>query len=234
MFIVEKDFESEICFIHMYKCAGMSILKSLRNENLLNEQESHIHNSLYKYYNKDYSINISLVRNPLTWYKSLVNYEISRIEDELGINLFARYFIFEDYPNDNRNMDFNMSIDRMINMKDFFKEHPHQLQHFKDELKENKYSNRMVMNIFNIKTLDDIENMKLEETYYQEMIKRFGIYDTTFYRMEDELKKATDILGIKELVHININKKNNSLSDIQLETIKNKDKELFDKFGYKL
>jgi len=233
MFIVEKEDET-ICFIHMYKCAGMSILKSLRNEKLLNEEDSHIHNSLYRYYNYSRTNNISLIRNPLTWYKSLVNYEISRIEDDLGINLFARYFIFEDYPNNNRNMNFDMTIDRMINMKKFFIEQPHQLQHFKDELRENKYSNRMVMNIFNIRSFNDIDNMILEDTYYQEMVKRFGIYDTTYYRMEDDLLKVKEILGIKELVHININKKNNTLSDFQLEEIKIKDKVLFDKFGYDL
>jgi len=234
MFIIRKKNEPDICFIHMYKCAGMSILKSLNDEKLIDNRYSFIHNSLYNYPYRKYSKNISLIRNPLTWYESLVNYEMSRIDNNLGINLFARYFIFKDYPNNDKRMDFNMSINRMINMFDFFKEQPHQLEHFKNELLPNKYSNRMVMNIFNIKKIEDITNMKLEKTYYQEMCKRFGIYDTTTYRMEDELDKIIKILGIKNLVHININKKYNKINKKQISIIKKNDINLFLKFGYKI
>jgi len=234
MFIVKKENEPDICFIHIYKCAGMSILKSLNDEKLIDNSQSHIHNSLYKYPYRKYSNNISLIRNPLTWYESLVNYEISRIEDGLGINVFARYFIFKDYPNNDRTMDFNMSVDRMINMKVFFEEQPHQLEHFKQELLPNKYSNRMVMNIFNIKSVKDITEMKLEKTYYQEMCKRFGIYDTTTYRMEDQLTDVINILGIKNLAYININKNHNNLTKNQIDTIKINDSKLFDLFGYEL
>ena len=234
MFIVKKENEPEICFIHLFKCAGSSIQKALKDENLMDVSSLEPHASLFKYSNRKYSNNISLVRNPLTWYESIVNYEMSRVDDGLGVNLFSRYFIFKDYPNGDRTIDFNMSIDRMINMSDFFEEQPHQLEHFKEELLPNKYSNRMIMNIFNIETITDITEMKLEKTFYQEIMKRFGIYDTTAYRMEDQLNDVVKILGIKNLPYVNVNKKSNKITINQIDTIKRNDSNLFGLFGYDL
>ncbi|RLA80312.1 MAG: hypothetical protein DRG78_11245, partial [Epsilonproteobacteria bacterium] len=123
MFLTKVD-NKDIAFIHLFKCAGMSIYFSLKDENKLLEG-SKVHSSIYDLPNKPYR-NISLVRNPEDFYRSLINYEIWRIKNVMGVNLISRFMLFDNWEDrENRKLlSFDTILNNMLNFKEFMKNNP--------------------------------------------------------------------------------------------------------------
>ena len=79
----------------------------------------------------------------------------------------------------------------------------------------------------------NVNKPEFAETFLQEFVNRFGINDTEFYRMEDQIDDVVKILDIDKLQERNIGLNNtNSISNSDIKRIQEKDSDLYQRWGY--
>jgi hypothetical protein len=221
MFVID-----EVVFYHFFKCAGSSIGKSLVDQRRddLKFYKSHASPAFLPDDFKDYRA-ISLVRNPIDWYESFINYEINRRNKNLEIMQLSRIICYENYP-EKTIADFDVIFDRMINFREFFKEGSPARKHF-EYILTSKNQHPILKNLF-----PNAKNIVLEDTYLQFMYRYFGLAETEMFHMETQMKDVLDILKLEEGCYVNKTGSKTRLSNKQRELIKSKDKWIFEEFGY--
>jgi hypothetical protein len=235
-------------FVHLNKCAGTSIINYMKLPE--NRQNINFWYSLHYSYNyiaeahKNFPA-FSLVRNPITWYESVYNYELSFLKRGNSLGLFNLLFATEPKiwkicsSQDVRKIRFRdidiVSLDEFIERSLNFREF---IERPEIELKIKEFLLTHTINtfktfFFNINL--ENENNEIENTLYEFFITRYGINKTTFFRMEDELEDFCKTFQIEynALPRSNIQQiKKHKINKTLKKKIIQKEFYLFDLLGY--
>jgi hypothetical protein len=87
-------------------------------------------------------------------------------------------------------------------------------------------------NLFSKILIENMNNMDVEKTLYQDMYKKFTMDKVNKYKMETELNEIQRIFNLKEIKYENTSKKYCNVTINHKKRILKEDRILFDKMGY--
>ncbi|RLA80309.1 MAG: hypothetical protein DRG78_11230 [Epsilonproteobacteria bacterium] len=213
-------------FIHIVKCGGSSIREGIyknRRQDLKFCSEHFpikLLNEKYKNYDK-----ITIIREPISWYKSFYNYTIQMNKNKGSIfNALANMLVYKD----NKRLPFRDFVINATNLELFFKDRD-KIKILINKIRNGKFSKSNYFNLIFDDYTDENEFVeKFSSSCYQFFINSVGGFDVDrFYHSGDDL--------IYDEFNINKRKKNQTKTSLVKDSeITEEIKNLIHKYDHKV
>lgn len=244
MFIVDNK-----CFIHLRKTAGTSLAYSLTKNREKDIQYCIPHasiNSLPRVFNEEDIEFIIAVRNPISWYESVVSFLFKRFDffsvnrrkspEEIfnlrAFNFLFRILLLKEHNNNNYEIVGKDELfDRLLNFAEFAESinlrgllRKSLIYNTSDPILKSCYPN------FN--------DIQFRDTFFQQEIFMFGVEaekNITVFKIDDGASELFEKFGTPEIRRNVANPETRyKTTDEQKKLIFERDKVLFEKYDYKM